>query len=135
MELKTFIESGIIESYLLGTASMDEIRLVNDMIAKYPELKQEFEVIENSLLIAAESNTIAPDAKLKEKIFAQINTVPPVETKVVTIHKNKIPGILKYGIAACIAALIVSVIINVVTINKSIGMQNEVAKLSREKTY
>lgn len=135
MELKAFIESGLVESYLLGTASMDEIRLVNEMITKHPDLKTEFDTIETSLLIAAESNTIAPDPKIKDKIFSQINVVPKPETKVVSIEKNKSIKIFKYGIAATIAALIVSTTINVIMISNNIGMQNEVAKLSKEKTY
>src|SRR5688572_26972505 len=135
MELKAFIESGIVESYLLGTASMDEIRLVNEMIAKHPELKTEFHAIETSLLTAAESNTIAPDPKIKDKIFSQINVTPKPETKVVSIEKNKSIKIFKYGIAATIAALIVSTIINVIMISNNIGMQNEITKLSKEKTY
>ncbi len=123
MELKAFIESGIIESYLLGTASIDEIHLVNDMIAKHPELKKEFDQIENSLLIAAESNTVAPDPKVKDKIFSQINSTPKQETKVVSIQKNKSSNILKYGMVASIAALIVSTIVNVVFVNTNIGIQ------------
>jgi anti-sigma-K factor RskA len=135
MELKSFIESGIIESYLLGTASMEEIRLVNDMIAKHPELKNEIGMIEDSLLKAAESNSINPSAKTKENIFAQINTPPKSEGKVVPFEKKKSSNALKYGMVATIAGLIISTVINVVIISQNIGMQNQMAKLSKEKTY
>src|SRR5687767_7299006 len=117
MELNAFIESGIVESYLLGTATMDEIRLVNAMITKHPELKNEFDIIEASLIKAAESNNIGPDPKIKDKIFSQIITTPKPDTKVVSIEKTKSYNIFKYGIAASIAALIISAIVNVIMIS------------------
>jgi anti-sigma-K factor RskA len=134
MEIREFIESGIIESYLLGTASVEEIRMVNQMIAKHPDLKKEFELIEESLIKTAESNTVAPDPAIKQSIFAQINSTSKVETKVIPIQK-KSGNILRYGMAASIALLIGSVIVNMVMINRYMDMQNELAKLGKEKTY
>jgi anti-sigma-K factor RskA len=135
MELKAFIESGIIESYLLGTASIEDIRLVNDMIAQHPELKKEFVTIEEGLLKAAESNALPPDPKIKENIFKQINTQQKPEGKVVPFEQKKPSNILKYGMVAAIAALVISTVVNIVMISQNVGMQNEMAKLSKEKTY
>lgn len=135
MELKTFIESGIIESYLLGTATMEEIRLVNDMIAKHPELKTEFNAIETALLKTAESNATTPDASVKQKIFLKINAVDEPSNNAISFKPSRSNTLLKYGIAASVAFLIVSLVLNMIFISRGIALQNELVKLNKEKTY
>jgi len=137
MEFKDFIESGIIESYLLGTANADEIRLVNAMIAKYPEVIKEINSIEKSLVALAESKTIDPSNSIKQKILNNINQQNTLTEKTpsVSINKNKSSRFLKYGIAASVALLIISITANLVMVNQNIGMQNQLSKLNKENTY
>lgn len=136
MELKEFIESGLIESYLLGTASTDEVRLVNSMILKYPELKKEFDSIEQTLLKVAESNAPNPGDYTKQKILSEINQQQkPLDNNIVPIQKNKPNKLFRYGMAASVALLLVSIAVNLMMVNQNIGMQNKLSKLNKENTY
>ena len=48
LNVQDYINSGILELYVLGIASSDEITEVNKMCALYPKIKQE---IKNIILI------------------------------------------------------------------------------------
>ena len=50
MDRDKIISSGILELYVLGTATADEVRQVNDILFKHPELKKEIEEIELTLI-------------------------------------------------------------------------------------
>ena len=48
-DLKTYIESGILELYVLGDLPADEMLKVESMITQNPEVRAELEAIENAL--------------------------------------------------------------------------------------
>ena len=67
-DLKTYLESGILELYVLGDLSSEEIREVENTIAQHPEVKAEVDVIENALQAYAVSNAIQPSDAVRKKI-------------------------------------------------------------------
>ncbi len=137
MELKEFIESGMLESYLLGTATAEEIRMVNSMMAKHPEVKSELDSIEKTLLNIAKTNAPDPSQKVKEKILQEIHSTTNVtpDNNTVPITKNKSLKLLRYGIAASIALLIISITTNIVMMTENIGMQNKLSQLDKQNVY
>lgn len=124
--IKAYIESGILELYVMGDLSAQEVREVEDMIAKYPELRLEIEEVERSLEHYAKQNAVMPSSDLKDKILnsleGNINPVqihqekftPAEKPKVVPLHQAPSSGSkvknLQYALAACIGLLIVSVV-------------------------
>lgn len=94
MDIKAYIESGILEAYVLGGLSEAERASVEADIALYPELLREVEAIEAAMENYAASTPIEPPAHLQEQIWSAIQVqqradansthdgVPPVQQPV-----------------------------------------------------
>jgi len=74
VDIKEYISSGIIEAYVLGSASEQERREVECLSSIYPELRKELDALSISLEKYAEANAVAPPSHLRDKIFAEINS-------------------------------------------------------------
>lgn len=85
MELKHYIESGIIESYALGLATTHEIEELQYMRKLYPELNTEIRMVERRIEMVALTEGVMPPARLKDRIFQRINW----EEEDKTIPKDK----------------------------------------------
>ena len=140
MSIEEFISSGILESYVLGTASADEIKKIWEMQRKYPEISREIEAIEASLMSYAEENTKSPSGNLKEKIRQQIFASNPAtstqpEAKVVQMlpSDNTSNSVLRFAAAASIALLVASAGFNYVLYSKLHSANQELAELHSEK--
>lgn len=87
MDIKQFIDSGILEQFCLGLANEAERAEVMKLTAEYPEIGAELEAIERSMINFAESENPVP--QLKNKILARlgfaadvaldINNLPPAD--------------------------------------------------------
>ncbi|WP_031528628.1 anti-sigma factor [Dyadobacter crusticola] len=73
MNIQAYIESGILEEYVLGTVSPQEKQEVECMSHIYPEIKEELMRTENALEEYALKHQTPPPASLKESIFAMMN--------------------------------------------------------------
>ncbi len=145
MELKEFIATGILESYLLGTATQQEIGKVHDMLNKYPYLKIEIDAVEEALLKVAESKRRTVSDSLKDKIFSSIdfdqppsssiNTNNTYSTTKVPIRSSKKKMYISYSIAASIILLIASTVININILRTNKKMSNELSRLSKENIH
>jgi anti-sigma-K factor RskA len=72
MNVKEYISSGVLESYVLGLTNEQEVVEVEEMLAKYPEVKDELEAIEKSLEGYAFAHSKNPPIELKDKIWNKI---------------------------------------------------------------
>ncbi|MBB2149644.1 anti-sigma factor [Pedobacter gandavensis] len=123
-EGKAYIESGILELYVLGELTTQEQREVEAMAAKYPEIKKEISAIELAMENYALENAITPSAELEriilEKITPKGKETPVAPTTallasqqsgVLPIHQagyeSKIRT-LKFALAACAALLLIT---------------------------
>lgn len=137
-ELKTYIESGILELYVLRDLTPEEILEVEKMAAQNPEIKAELEAIESALKAYAISNSIQPSSALRDRILGslEINSNSSAETPVVSINNSaKTSDFYKYAFAASVALLIVSVIL-LLNLNNQLKESNSqlaIFKLSNEQ--
>ncbi len=93
MDLKTYIESGILELYVLGQLSPEEEKEVQDMQAKHIEIQREIHEISLSLEKYAQLNAIKAPAQLADRIFENLpskssGTTSSVNNTVVTPTKT-----------------------------------------------
>lgn len=121
MNIKEYIESGILEAYVLGALSEEELAKVEADIAMYPELEAERQAIEEAMFNFANEQAITPPASMQDEIWNAINPtsataqdVPPSSTpKTVPLDSKDIaaprPG---WQRAAIWAAVLVSVLTN-----------------------
>lgn len=72
MNLKEYISSGIVESYVLGVATPEEKAEFERMCAVHPDVRAARDAFERKLEEHAMQNAIKPSEKIKEKIFAEI---------------------------------------------------------------
>lgn len=119
MDVKEYISSGILESYVLGAASNQEQREIQCLSSIYPEISQALRALEADMETFAKSLAQTPPTALKQKVMAAIENVEqesalrPVNkaavdnAKVVqpaqmTVTKSKRPWLAAASLAALI---------------------------------
>lgn len=139
MSINEVISSGLLESYVLGTASAEEIAMINKLCKEHPSLIKEIEAIEESLMNF--SAQVAPPLKtdLKTKIASHLTfdaEESPV-AKVISIKNetNSRLNLYKLGIAASLLLFMTSLMYNVQLNHKLSKMSGELAELSASKSY
>lgn len=73
MTVHEYIESGILEQYVLGNASPAEMKEVEDRAATEPLIRKELNAISEMLEAIAMKNAIAPDPIVRPFLLASIN--------------------------------------------------------------
>ncbi|HZY35109.1 MAG TPA: anti-sigma factor [Mucilaginibacter sp.] len=139
-DIKAYIESGILELYVLGDVSPEEKLQVEAMAAKHPAIKAELDEIERSMEAYALENAVEPAEHMRDKILDSLisnladdstseNAPEENGAKVVTIERHKAYNFYKYAFAACLALLLASVAALVSTYNKLQQSNNQIASL------
>ena len=72
MTKEELLKSGILELYVLGEASKEEVSNVTAMLEKYPDLKNEIKKISDALEVYAKTTSINPSPKTKTQLFDQL---------------------------------------------------------------
>lgn len=85
MDIKQYIESGILEGYVMGTNSKQEMQEVECMSSIYPELKEEINAIEKSLEEYVKSIAVTPPKSVKTNLLNAIKDIE--QEKVLSINK------------------------------------------------
>lgn len=75
MDIKKYIESGILEDYILGLISDSQIKEVEQNLLQYPELKKELNQIEDALATYAQAKAKPMPAGLSAQIMQSINSL------------------------------------------------------------
>jgi anti-sigma-K factor RskA len=75
VDIQEFIESGAIESYVLGLAAQDEIAHVEQLRKQYPEVQKAISDFEDAIELQATANAIPPPAELKNRIFNSLSNL------------------------------------------------------------
>lgn len=127
-DIKAYIESGILELYVLGDLSPDERLQVEDMASKHPAIKAELVEIEESMELYARENAIEPSEELRHKVLNSLVTNladdrifsdgKPPKNNVVQLSAPKQNNIYKYAFAACLVLLLASIAVLINVYNK-----------------
>ena len=76
MNLQAYITSGILELYVHGLTSPEEVREVEAMAEQHPEVHQELDAIRQALESFVEMHGVQPPEGLKEKVMRRLDSVP-----------------------------------------------------------
>lgn len=71
--LRTFIDSGILESYVFGNATLQETGQVEEMAASYNEVRVEIDSISEAFQLYAFANAVHPSSMVKHYLLATID--------------------------------------------------------------
>jgi hypothetical protein len=87
MEIKEYIESGVLESYVLGSASEEEVQQLLRLKKQHPEIQEALFQLETDIETFARHISIPPPSGMLEKIHGGINAlivpreIPPINDR------------------------------------------------------
>ena len=81
MDIRGFITSGILELYVNGLASPEEVKEVEDLAAQHPEIQQEIDAIREVMEQYVLSHQVQPPAGLKAKVMQLTSGAAPQPAK------------------------------------------------------
>lgn len=115
-EVQSYIESGILELYVLGDITPQEKLQVEEMIAAHPVVKVEVDAIERAMERYALEHAIEPAEKQRDRILKSTVTylgddrnfksAKPQEENIVYMPAPKPTNFYKYAFAASLALLV-----------------------------
>ncbi len=139
MNTREYIESGILEAYILGSLSKEEGRQVEADVAMYPELKEELKAIENAMQLFTTSLAKELPAGLDNKIWAALQYSSPnaggaqIAPKVIPFAPEyRKPA--RWPIAAAVLLLIGSALLNSILWVKDENKNTELVALNSKVT-
>lgn len=136
MNIHEYIESGILEAYVLDALSQEEHAEVANNVALYPELATEVKAIEERMFAIAQQDAVAPPDYLQDQIWNTIvhqSNAAPNQTFEENEHKIiALPPTVEKPMwqrAAVWAALLVSVLTNFILLSQrnTISYNQEIA--------
>lgn len=92
MNVKEYIESGILEAYILGALSETERTLVEANISQYPEIATEVAAIELTMQRFAESLAMEPPTGMQDSIWGTLQTNSATKSSVPAIDESQSNG-------------------------------------------
>jgi anti-sigma-K factor RskA len=145
--LKAYIESGVLELYVLGDLSPEEALQVEEMASQHPEVRAEIAAIEQAMEQYAMQNAVEPSADVETRLFEKlglseveehVNIQPePIyteEPRIIRLDGSDAKvRTLRYALVACIALLVVSTAALFITYNKLNAAHDQIASLNLDK--
>lgn len=142
MNTKEYILSGILESYILGGSTEQELREVECLTIIYPEIRDELKKLELSFEKFAHALAKDPPPDLKMKIISAIGNVAqiPVDSAVKPISrpdvesesKRNLPLLIKFAIAASVTLLVAVTALWISSVRKNNETQNRLITMDNE---
>ncbi|HVZ26112.1 MAG TPA: anti-sigma factor [Sediminibacterium sp.] len=105
MDIRAYIESGAIESYVLGIADQQEAAEFEQLAAQYPEIRAAREAFEASLEQMALADAITPPPEIEKALLDQLSFQKPA-------GKVKHLPVRRYMAAAAVILLVASAGLN-----------------------
>jgi anti-sigma-K factor RskA len=101
-EITTFLNSGLLEKYLLGEATASETQMVENLITNNAEVKETFDAMQDNLEVVSKLHAIEAPKDALNNILKGLDEKP-----VISIKKSSRRKVwYKYSIAASIAAFL-----------------------------
>jgi len=98
----TFLNSDLLDKYLVGTTSVNESAMVEAYIAKYPDVKNAYDTLQNNLEVVAKSNAVEAPRYLLNNILDALDNKPVIALRKTPKQKSW----YRFSVAASVAALL-----------------------------
>ncbi len=145
MDINAYIESGVIESYVLGMADSQEAAELEQLAQQYPAVRQAIDAFEASLEKASFDGAVAPPPSVKEQLmftlkdeFAKeedrkvIPIIPIGKTAGTDLPARREGGWVKFIAAAAVILLVTSAALNVYLYRKVDDAETRYAVLLKQ---
>ena len=134
MNAEELIRSGLLEAYVLGQASPEEVRLVESLRASDASVRAELEAIEVMFEQHATQQAVPPPPALKANIMQRIAQEPVRHgTPVVPISTAK-ESSFNWLAAASVIGLLLSASMNFLQYNELRNVRGELARLENDRS-
>ncbi|RZK16331.1 MAG: anti-sigma factor [Pedobacter sp.] len=143
--IKAYIESGVLELYVLGDLSSEEALQVEEMASQNPEVGDEIAAIELAMENYAMQNAVQPSSDVETKLFEKLGIKEEEDTIIASspyIEEPRIVSLdssngkirtLRFALVACVALLVVSTAALFITYNKLNDAHDQIASLNLDK--
>ncbi|APY11914.1 RNA polymerase subunit sigma-70 [Seonamhaeicola sp. S2-3] len=101
-KITTFLNSGLLEKYLIGETTSAETEMVESYISKFPEVQNTYDTLQQNLEIVAKSNAVEAPKHILNNILEELDEAPVVKMNTTRSRKTW----YKYSIAASVAAVV-----------------------------
>lgn len=144
MNIKEYIQSGIIESYVLGLADAEERAELEQLRMQHPEIEQAITAFEQDLESSAQQNAVPVSPDIKANLLDQLGLkqnadhAPITEDpKVVPLESGGRTPFIKYLAAASLILFVISAAFNIYSYNKykDLEAENRQLALQRDQLY
>jgi len=138
MDKETFIKSGLIEQYVMGLASPEEMKQVEQMAAAYPEVNQHIDEMQDCMKRYVEMHSIPPPKRSRQRIIDTIDEMemdhhePVSATQVSSNTAGKVVQLSRW-MAGVAAALFIGLLgACLYLFSNQLETQENMAQLSKE---
>lgn len=151
--VQAYIESGILELYVLGDLSAVERMQVEEMAVKHSEVRSEIGEIEQSMQMFAEEHAVEPSEGLRSKVINSLvinlgddrNFTKPGKHNNEEVFTDEVDNVVpiggqrsnfyKYAFAACLTLLLISIygIVNLYSKLQESSTQLTAMQLDKQK--
>jgi len=100
-DITNFLNSNLLENYLIGITSAEENIKVETYISKYPEVKEAYDALQDNLELVSQANAVEAPASILGNILNELDDKP-----VVTLTQKPKKSWFNFGVAASIAAMV-----------------------------
>jgi anti-sigma-K factor RskA len=128
VDIKAYIESGVIESYVLGMADAQEAAELEQLSRQYPEIRKAIDEFELNLEKQSLAGAIMPSPEVKKKLLSALDFEKEEKVRVIGFQLNR------YAAAASIILLVASAALNIYFYNQFRSTSNAYQALLIEKT-
>ena len=101
-EITAFLNSGLLEKYILGKTSVFETEQVESYISKYTEVQNAYNTLQDNLEIVAKTQAVEAPKHILNNILAVVDDAPVIPISTPNTYKKW----YKFSIAASVAVLI-----------------------------
>ncbi|RAJ14490.1 anti-sigma factor [Olleya aquimaris] len=100
-KINTFLNSGLLNKYLIGQTSASETLEVEHYISEYPEIKKAYETLQDKLEFTAQLNGVKAPKSVLNSVLEAIDDKP-----VIALKPKRSKKWYSYAVAASVAALL-----------------------------
>jgi anti-sigma-K factor RskA len=104
MDIQRFLNSGILEKYVLGLASPEEMERVERLAKEYPEVDKHICQMQNCMEEYAEMHSVRPPRHLKKRILSVIDETETSASASSSTYR--VPSLWKWGAGIAAATIL-----------------------------
>jgi len=98
----TFLNSDLLDKYLVGNTTAKEAEMVEAYIAKYPDVENAYDTLQYNLEVVAKSNAVEAPKDILTNILDALDNKPVIELQ----NRPKQKSWSRFSVAASVAALL-----------------------------